>query len=365
MSNELRYQIGITRLPKVGSIIAKNLISYCGTAQAVFRESRKALLKIPGVGPTIARHILNQQVLGEAEQEIQLLDKHNIQALYYLDESYPYRLKQLYDAPILLYYKGTADLNQQRLVSVVGTRRPSRMGVQLCQELVEGLRNHQVGIVSGLAYGIDIAAHRKAIELQMDTIGVLGHGLQYLYPEQHLRTAQQMIQRGGLLSEHPFHTGIDARHFPMRNRIIAGLCDALVVVETKTKGGSMISAEMAHAYHRDIFAYPSNAKYTNARGGNYLIKTHRAALIENAEDLVNTLRWEEVDSNKSSQSSLFTELSEAEKAIYALFTNHSSIGIDELAMSSGKTSSEMASLLLQLEFKGVIQSLPGKQYARC
>lgn len=328
----------------------------------MFENSKKALLKIPGIGPTVAKHITRQDVLKEAEQEISFIEKHRIQALFYLDEAYPSRLKQIYDAPIMLYFSGKGDLNKFRMVSIVGTRKPTLLGITLCEELIEGLQPYGVSIVSGLAYGIDIVAHRQALNHQMETIGVLGHGLDRIYPAPHRTTARQMINRGGLLTEYSSHTEVDARHFPMRNRIIAALCDALVVIETGRKGGSMISAEMANGYNKDVFALPGHAKSQSSAGCNYLIKSHKAALIESAEDLVKNMRWEEIDASKAIQPQLFTELEPEEKALCQLFNGNDEMAIDRLIAGLGKSSSEMASLLLQLEFKGVIRSLPGKRY---
>ena len=229
--NQLIHKIGITFIPKVGVVTARNLISYCGNVEAVFRTSRKALLKIPGVGPEIAQSIISQNVLIRAEKEIEYLNKQNITPLFYLDNDYPKRLRHLFDAPILLYYKGNADLNSNRTVAIIGTRKPSHRGISICQEFVHQLKDLEVLLVSGLAYGIDITAHKACLQHNILNVGVVGHGLDTIYPSDHSTTAAKMIHHGGILSEFPSGTLPDGRHFPMRNRIIAGLADALIIVE--------------------------------------------------------------------------------------------------------------------------------------
>ena len=360
--DQLLYKIGITQIPKVGTIIAKNLVSYCGSAEAVFHSSKKALTKIPGVGPHIANAILSEKALLLAETEITFLDKHEIQALFYLDSAYPDRLKVYYDAPVMLYHKGNTPLQAQKVISIVGTRKPTMYGKQICNDLVEGLADFNPLIVSGLAFGIDICAHRKALELNLATVGVLGHGLANIYPHEHKRTAFEMIEKGGLLTEFTSQQGPEREHFPMRNRIIAGLCDAIVVVQTADKGGSMISAEIANNYNKDVFAFPGRPKDKYSKGCNYLIKNNKAALIENADDLIKYLSWDDVKKNKGIQKQLFVDLNDNEQLIIELLQQMEEINIDQIIRQTGLGSSTLASLLLNLEFKGLIQSLPGKRY---
>ena len=289
------------------------------------------------------------------------METHGIRPLFYLDDDYPQRLKHYPDSPTMLYYKGNAALNVPRMVAIVGTRRPSSQGIHACEELVGGLQPYDVTIVSGLAYGIDISAHRKCLSLSIPTIGVLGHGLERIYPAQHQSVARAMSDSGGLLSEYPSQTLPDREHFPMRNRIIAGLCDALVVVETRKKGGSMISAHIANDYNKDVFAFPGRVKDSCSEGCNALIKSHKAALIESAEDIAYIMRWEE-NSPQAVQKQLFVELTEAEKIIVDLLGQYEPIGIDQLTNKLKISNSQMASLLLGLEFKGIIRALPGKQF---
>ncbi len=359
---ELLYRVALTFIPKVGAVTARNLISYCGSAQAVFEARRKELLRVPGVGEQIASNILDKSVLAQAEQELAFMEQQGIRPLFYLDKDYPERLRHLPDSPPLIYYKGPASLNAERTVAIVGTRRPSPHGVRICEEIVEGLQPYGVTIISGLAFGIDVAAHRCCLQLGVPTIGCVAHGLQRIYPPQHKSVAREMIEQGGLLSEYPSQTEPDRERFPMRNRIIAGLCDALIVVETQRKGGSMISAEMANNYHKDVFAVPGRIKDKFSEGCNLLIKSHRASLLESANDLAYVMRWEKAGEERAVQTQLFVELSDQEQELVELLRAHESISIDQLTNLLKRPNSELAALLLELEFKGMVRSLPGKQY---
>ncbi|MEM1318657.1 MAG: DNA-processing protein DprA [Bacteroidota bacterium] len=361
MNQQLLYQIAITKIPLVGAVTAKQLISYCGSAEAVFSASKRSLLRIPGVGPQIAGSILRHSTLKEAEQELRFLETHSIQAFSYLDRQYPQRLRQYNDCPLVLYYKGQASLNPQRAVAIVGTRKPSPYGRRICAQLVEELHAFDVLLISGLAYGIDVTAHKKCLELGVNTVGVLGHGLHKIYPAAHRAVARQMIDQGGLLTEYASYVEPDREHFPMRNRIIAGMCDALIVVETGPRGGSMISAEIANGYHKDVFAIPGRPKDQQSMGCNQLIKAHKAALIESATDLAALMRWDSPPQT-GIQKELFVNLDTEEQQIVDLLRQHEEIGIDRLTALTTKSTSQMASLLLQLEFKGLLRVLPGKRY---
>lgn len=361
--SELLYRVAITKVSKVGAIISKNLISHCGSAEAVFKASKRELMSVPNVGETIANNIQNPQILKWAESELLFLEKNNIKALFYTDKEYPLRLKQIYDCPTLIYYKGSVDLNYGRVVSVVGTRKPSPYGVRLTEEFVEGLQKYNVLIVSGLAFGIDITAHRKSLDLSIPNIGVLGNGLQRIYPHQHKEIAHQMCANGGLLTEYPSDQDPDKEHFPMRNRIIAGMTDALVVVETAAQGGSMITAYMAAGYDKELFAIPGRAGDKMSKGCNNLIKEHKASLIESADDLAFVMRWDELDKRKNIQTQLFPELTENEHIIVNILKkSENGALIDTLSYESQLSHTTIAGLLLELEFKGVIKSLPGKRY---
>ncbi len=360
--DELLYPIALTKIPLVGAVTARTLVSYCGSAQAVFATKKRELMKIPGIGERIADQILNADVLKEAAVELRFIEKEKVQAFFYLDKNYPERLKHHADSPIVLYYKGTADLNAARIVGIVGTRQPTPQGIAICEEIVEGLKSYNVIILSGLAYGIDGTAHRKCVELNMPTVGVLGHGFQMIYPAQHRTLAAKMTFNGGLLTEFSSNTLPDREHFPMRNRIIAGLSDALIVIETALKGGSMISAHIANEYNKDVFAVPGRLKDKFSHGCNHLIKTHKALLLESAADIGYVMRWEESDAPKLIQHQLFVELNPQEKIIVDLLRQAAEASIDKLTYETQVPGSEMAAVLLNLEFKGIVKALPGKRY---
>ncbi len=361
MDKKLLYKIAVTKIPNVGAVTAKNLISYCGGVEEVFKSSRSKLLKIPGVGTKTIDSILSKMALNTAEQELNFIQEHDIQVLFYLDEKYPHRLKNYLDSPAILYYKGNANLNHDRIVGIVGTRKPTPEGQLICESLVEGLRKYDVLVISGLAYGIDACAHQSCVARQIPNIGVLGHGLKRIYPAVHKKLAQSMVQHGGLLTEFGSDKGPDREHFPMRNRIIAGMCDALIVVQTARKGGSMISADMANRYSKDVFAVPGRLNDEMYKGCNHLIKTHKASLLESAEDIAYVMRWDETRKVISKQI-VMPILEPQEKMIVDLLKENSEIDIDNLTHASQLSSSEMATLLLGLEFKGIIKTLPGKRY---
>ncbi len=365
---DLIYKVALTKIPLVGAVTAKNLVSYCGGVRDVFEATKNQLTKIPGIGEQIAHNVLHQNVLEEAEREIEYLEQHGIQPLFYLDKNYPQRLRPFGDAPVMLYYKGTANLNHHRTIGIVGTRTPSPHGLTICEELVEGFLPYKPLIISGLAYGIDIAAHRKCLEKGIETVAVLGHGLSRIYPQQHLKTAMEMTEQGGLLTEFASHVGPERENFPMRNRIVAGMCDAVVVVETATRGGSIITAQQANGYNRDVFAVPGRIKDKFSQGCHFLIKNNMASLIESAGDVAKVLRWPEKDEDKNGKSiqpALFYELTEPEKTIVDILQQAEEIGVDQLSYQSKISNSELASLLLNLEFKGLVRSLPGKRYVLC
>lgn len=364
MPDSLHHQIALTLVPQVGPVTAKVLVSYCGSAEAVFRASKKDLVKIPGIGPVIADTLSSAGPLQRAEREMTFLEQHGVEAIFYTDERYPARLRQCPDSPPLIYFKGSSPglLAAQRILAIVGTRQPSEHGKAFCEELVEGLQPYNVVIVSGLAFGIDIAAHRKSCAMGIPNIGVLGHGLGNIYPSQHRSIALKMLENGGLVTEYIHETQPDREHFPMRNRIIAGLCDALIVVETAISGGSMISAELAVQYARDVFAVPGRVRDAKSAGCNLLIKKEDARLAESAADIAAALRWDETDRSKAVQTQLFIDLDPTETLIMNIIRDQPEIPIDRLTLTAQLPPGELARLILGLEFKGVIRTLPGKRY---
>ncbi|TDQ07046.1 DNA-processing protein DprA [Pedobacter metabolipauper] len=360
----LIHKIALTFIRSVGHVTARNLVSHFGTAEAVFKASKRELIKIPGVGPVTAAQILSNDALKMAGQQIKLIRKYKINVLFYTDEQYPKRLRNCYDAPILLYYRGNADLNHHRMVSIVGTRNATEYGRQLCKQLAEILSAYGVMIVSGLAYGIDIAAHKESLHQNIPTIGILAHGLDRIYPNIHRSIAAKMELNGGLLTEFPIGTIPDKENFPKRNRIIAGISDVTIVVEATAKGGALITADLANSYHRDVYAFPGRTTDLCSEGCNFLIKTNRAALINHAKDLVYYLGWEVVPNvlpNKAAPLEVPVYLTLAEEKIIKRLRT-SAAGIDDLLLDTSLPQSKLVLHLLDLEIRGILVSLPGKVY---
>jgi DNA processing protein len=360
MHDELLYQVALGMTPGIGGITAKKLISYCGGAENVFKEKHKALKKIPGIGEGISKAVNNKLVLERAEKELAFIQKHDIRALYFLHKDYPYRLKQCDDGPIVLFVKGQVDLNQPKVVSVVGTRSITDYGRKKCKELIEGLKAHKALIVSGLAYGVDTCAHKMALECGLETIAILGHGLDRIYPQSNKNLAKQIAKQGGLVTDFVSATNPDRENFPKRNRIIAGICDAVVVVEAAVTGGALITATIANSYSRDVFALPGRTSDPYSMGCNKLIKIHKANLLESVADLEYIMNWETSPKETSPIKSLFVQLDQEEEHIVDILKTHPGAGIDAIVHESGYTMGKTSALLLNLEFKDVVAQLPGK-----
>lgn len=360
---DLIYKIAITLIPGVGCINGKNLISYCGGVSAVFREKRRSLMKIPGIGEQTVNAVLNQMVLGRAEAEMLFIEKYGITPFFYLDEGYPLRLKQCPDSPLMLYFKGTGHLNMPRIVALVGTRSSTEYGREMCNKLIEGLKSIDISIISGLAYGIDTWAHRASLEHGLHTVGVLGHSLDRIYPYANRSLAEKMLTHGGVVSEFISGTKPDRENFPMRNRIIAGMADAVVVVEAGNKGGALITAEIANSYNRDVFAIPGRVGDSKSEGCNNLIRSNRAALIQSAEDLMYMLDWSSSkETQKLVQAKLFPVLKPDEEKLFNILSEAGDLDVDTLLIKSGLKPTQAANALLGLEFENLIKCMPGKIY---
>lgn len=365
MSNELLYQLALTQVPNIGYVHTRTLVQHFGCASAVFGAKRSLLEKIEGIGSVRAGSIKSFNKFKEAEAEIKFIGQYNIQPLFITNNAYPQRLLHCYDAPALLFYKGTADLNASKIVAIVGTRNHTDYGKQLTEKLVKDLSALKLVIVSGLAYGIDGIAHKCSIRHDVPTLGVVGHGLDQIYPPAHSALAKDMIKHGGgLLTEFRSKTQPDKHNFPGRNRIVAGISDAVVLVETGIKGGSMITAEIANSYNRDVFAVPGKITDSKSEGCNHLIKTNKAILLTEASELVTIMGWEDKKiTNNKPQKELFVQLSEDEQKIVSLIQEKGSLHIDEINLQSDLSTSAVAAVILNLELQGVVRSLPGKMYA--
>jgi len=363
INNDLLYQIALTKVPNIGPIHAKALVHSMQNASAVFNASARHLEKIEGIGTVRARAIRGFKDFDVCEKEIQFLQKHKIQPLFFTDSAYPKRLANCYDAPVLLYYKGVVDLNTSKFVAIVGTRNHSDYGKWVCEKLIADFAPHNVVIVSGLAYGIDTIAHRNAVQQNIPTIAALAHGLDRIYPSSNTSLAKQMIQNGGLLTSFPNGTAPDKQNFPSRNRITAGISDAIIVVESASNGGALITAELGNSYHKDVFAIPGKVNDAKSEGCNALIKNNKACLISSAQDVIDHMGWD-VNPQKAikKQMRLFPDLSFEEQQITAVLKTNEVIGIDHLLFETKLSFSEISSALLSLEMNGLIQCLPGKMY---
>lgn len=359
---ELFYQLALSYVPGVGARTGRVLLEHFGDAVTIFKRPLKELNNICKIGETKVKGFKDDEVLKKAESELAFVIKKDIRALYY-NHCFPKRLANCVDAPLLLFYKGNADLDAAKVVAIVGTRKNTDYGHQLCEELVEGLRIlDNVLVVSGLALGIDAIAHKRSVALGIPTVGVLGHGIDRVYPYMHKELAEQMTEHGGLLTEFPSETMPDRPNFPMRNRIVAGMSDVTVVVESHKTGGALITAHMASGYNREVAAFPGRVNDNRSAGCNELIRANIAAMITKPEDLLEMMNWNNEGKPKAVQKQLFINLSEDEQKIVDLLQTKDSIHADELFHGTGLANSQLAATLLQLEMQGLIKSLPGKLY---
>lgn len=354
-------QLALNFIPGIGSYSVKQLVSYCGSAEEVFKISKAKLLKIPGIGPSTADLIVNQKPFEKAEEELKRAVKEGVEILLYSDKNYPKRLKHINDAPALLYYKGNVDLNKTKVVAIVGTRKATNYGKEFTEELVAQLKAHDALVVSGLAYGIDICAHKASLSYDLPTIGVMASGINVVYPSVHRETAHKMIQNGGLLTEHSYDVKPDPHKFPARNRIIAGMVDAVIVIEAAKKGGALITAEVANGYNKDVFALPGDIGNAFSEGCNNLIKSHKANLLTGIKDLEYVMNWE-AQTEPVAKLDL-TSLNGEELQVATQLADHKEgIQIDNLSWQTQLPVNQLASVLLNLEFKGFVNSMPGKRF---
>lgn len=359
----LLHQLALSCIPGIGSVLARNLLSYCGDAEEVFKAKTKNLAHIPGIGPKTLEFLKEHSALKRAEQELKFIDKFKIKAFFLTDDDYPKRLRNCADAPIVVYFKGNADLNAGKVISIVGTRNATDYGKEICRTLIEDLKVHQPLIISGLAYGIDGAAHKEALKNNIPNVAVLAHGLDRIYPAQHRAMAEKILDCGGLITEFMSGTIPDRENFPKRNRIIAGLADLTIVVEANIKGGALITAELANSYNRDVFAYPGRINDEFSQGCNFLIKTNRANLMTRVADLEYLMGWTRDQlSPLKPQLSLPINLTDDEQIIADILYAKGSLGVDDLAILSGFQQSKLVMIILGMEMQGSIISLPGKVY---
>ena len=364
MNNQLVYQLALTLVPNIGPVQARILSDHFGDARSIFKAKKTVLDKLEGIGEVRSSAIKKFADFKKAETEIAFIEKYKIAPLFLTDPGYPKRLLNCYDPPTLLFYRGSADLNASKMVAIIGTRSKTEYGKQMTEKLVAGLAAQQVSVVSGLALGIDAIAHKAAIKNKLPTVAVVAHGLDKIYPAEHTLLAKDIIRSdGGLLTEFMSNTTPDRHNFPARNRIVAGMCDATIVVETDIKGGSMITAELADGYNRDVFAFPGRTTDSKSNGCNYLIKNNKALLLTGAADIIEALGWANTTTApKKIQKELFIQLSAEETIIVDLLKTKPAMHIDELRFGSQLSSSIAAAAILNLELQCIVASLPGKLY---
>ncbi len=368
MTDEVFYQIALTMINGVGGIISRQLLTAFGEAQNVFKEKPRMLERIPGVGSIIAQEIKRPEVLERAEREVKFIEQAGIQPMRITDEPYPTRLSECPDAPLLLYYKGHADLNAKHCISVVGTRHITHYGQEQTAQFIEELAElfPDTLIVSGLAYGVDVMAHRSALRQKMATVGVLAHGLDRIYPAIHRQTANEMLEKGGWLTDFPSNTEPERAHFLKRNHIIAGLSEATIVVESAVKGGSLVTAELAYSYNREVFAFPGRASDRYSVGCNQLIRKKKAEIITSAADLVDALGWNlPTHTPQYKQKELFEseDVDPNVRKVVDCLLNERELHINQLSKITQLSVQQLSNILFELEMDGRIRTLPGNMYS--
>lgn len=360
---EIRYQIALTQIPQIGDILSKKLLDTLGSASAIFKAGRRELECIGEIGQCRADAILRFRDFDRIDHELSFMERYGIRPIFYTDADYPHRLRHCADSPVLLYYKGNADLNARRIVNIIGTRSPSAYGIHCCTQMVEKLAAANVMVVSGMAYGIDVVAHQTAVKCNVSTVGVMAHGLDRVYPACHRQVAAQIINNGGMLTDFMSGTQPDKQNFPKRNRIVAGMSDVTIVIESGLRGGSLITASIANSYNRDVMALPGKVNDPQSAGCLELIKNHQAQLITDADDVLRAMGWQEQPAalRVHPQRQLFVTLSEEEKALLSLFDNQGRC-IEELFEYSPLPGTRVMSLVHKLEMQHFIKSGPGQKY---
>ena len=360
--SEILSALALTKANKIGDIYARKLITKLGSAEAVFKERPKNLSLIDGIGEGLIHEISKADLIAEAESEMDFIEKEGIGIWYFKDKDYPKRLNQCQDAPILIFNRGKFDMRNKPMISIVGTRKITAQGIDFCHQLIEDLAPLNPVIVSGFAFGTDITAHKAALDNNLQNIAVLGHGLNKMYPAVHTKYVPSVEANGGFITDFTSDANFDRKNFVKRNRIIAGITEATVVVESAEKGGSLITADLANQYDREVFAVPGRPKDRYSLGCNNLIKKHQAHLITSAADIVYLLNWDIEKEKAGKQQSLFVDLNDDEKKVVSTLAENGKEELDDLVIKTNIPGHQLASILLNLELKGKIRPLPGKQY---
>jgi DNA processing protein len=361
---ELYYTLALTQVEGIGNIMSKKLLMHFGNAEKIFQAKKSQLLAIENIGKITYEKLQNKTAFEKAERELKFISDNAIQTYFYLDSNYPERLKHCFDSPLLLFSSGEMQWQQQKIISIVGTRQITNYGSDFCKKLIEELAPLQPTIISGFAYGVDITAHIAAMDNGLQTIGVLAHGLDQIYPRSHSKYRKEIEKNGGLLTEFLSNSNPDRENFVKRNRIVAGMSEATIVIESAEKGGSLITAQIACDYNRDVFALPGRTTDKYSQGCNTLIKTQKAMMITSAADIIYNLNWDIPTSkkNKTIQRQLFISLSEEEQLLYNYLQKQGKQLLDVIALECNLPIFKTSSVLLNMELKGVIRPLPGKLF---
>ena len=369
IDQELYYLLALQKVEGVGDIVAKKLINHCGNAQEIFAAKSTQLASIDGVGSVLLRKLKDKTIFEKAEQELKFIKANNINVLFFQDENYPDKLKHCIDGPILLFTTGQINLNNKKIISIVGTRQITSYGTEFCKNLIADLAPLDPIIVSGFAYGVDIVAHQAAMDQGLQTIAVVAHGLNQIYPKVHKKYVSKMEENGGFMTDFWSNTNPEKENFVRRNRIVAGMSEATIVIESADRGGSLITANIANDYNRDVFAVPGRTTDKYSQGCNNLIKTQKANLLTSAADLVYILNWDldEIASKagnnkKAVQKQLFVSLEENEQKIYDFLLKNGKELLDIIALECDFPVYKISGILLNMELKGVVRPLPGKLF---
>ena len=360
--NELFYLLALQRVEGVGDIIAKKLLNHFGSAEAVLKAKPSQLAAIDGIGNVLLNNFKDQTVFAKAESELQFITSNSITVTTFEDPDYPDRLKHCFDSPLVLFSSGNIDLKNRKTISIVGTRQITSYGLEFCRKFIEDLAPLNPVIVSGFAYGVDIVSHQLAMENNLQTIGVVAHGLNQIYPKPHKKFVAKMEENGGFITEFWSSSNPDKENFVRRNRIVAGMTEATIVIESADRGGSLITANLANEYNRDVFAVPGRVTDKYSQGCNTLIKTQKANVLTSAADLIYMLNWDIDKKVKSVQKQLFVALDDDEQKIYDYLLQSGKELLDIIALQCDFPIYKISSILLNMELKGVIRPLPRKLF---
>ncbi|MEO8237272.1 MAG: DNA-processing protein DprA [Flavobacterium sp.] len=359
---DLFYLLALLRVDGVGDIMAKKLLANFGSAEEIFKTKTNQIAAIDGVGSVLLKNLKDKAVFEKANKELEFINKNNIKVSFFKEENYPERLKHCIDAPVLIFSAGNINLDNKRIISIVGTRQITSYGIEFCKKLIEDLAPLDPIIVSGFAYGVDIVAHQFAMENKLQTIGVLAHGLNQIYPKTHKKYMSKMEENGGFITEFWSSTNPDKENFVRRNRIVAGMTEATIVIESADRGGSLITANLANDYNRDVFAVPGRVTDKYSQGCNQLIKIQKANVLTSAADLVYMLNWDIENKSKPIQKQLFVDLEQDEQKIYDYLLKNGKELLDIIALQCEFPIYKISGMLLNMELKGVIRPLPGKLF---